>query len=191
MRLIVSGGIGSGKSTVLGRLRELGASVIEADVVGHEVLEPGGEAFDAVARRWPAVVVDGVIDRASLAEVVFQDAAALAELESMTHPAIARRILSGIEHSDAPMIAVELPVGSELLGIGWAKVVVEAPDEVRVARAVARGMEEDDVRNRMRMQPAGEEGRQGAAFVIVNDGTEEDLYAAVDEMWARLTGRQK
>ena len=77
VRLVISGGIGSGKSTVAARLRELGAAVIEADVIGHEVLEVGGAAHDAVAQRWPTVVTDGLIDRSALAEIVFADMAQL------------------------------------------------------------------------------------------------------------------
>ena len=88
LRVIVSGGIGSGKTTVLRLLERLGAVVVEADRIGHEVLEPGGASYDAVATRWPSVVVEGRIERSLLAAIVFSDLEQLALLESLTHPAI-------------------------------------------------------------------------------------------------------
>jgi dephospho-CoA kinase len=186
VRLVVTGGIGSGKSTVAARLRELGAHVIEADLLGHTVLEPGGAAHDSVAARWPSVVFDQVIDRTALAEIVFSDVAQLRELEALTHPAIAAEIKRGIDAAGPGVVVVELPVGSDLVGAGWIRVVVEAPEEVRVARAVERGMGEDDVRRRVAAQAGPEEWRAGADYVIVNDGTRADLETAVDELWGRF-----
>ena len=92
VRIVVVGGIGAGKSTVLARFEELGAMIVETDRIGHDVLEPWGSAFSAVAERWPEVVVDAQIDRSALAAIVFNDADALAELEAISHPAIAREI---------------------------------------------------------------------------------------------------
>ena len=92
--LVLSGGIGSGKSTVGRRLAERGMAVIDADEVGHRVLEPDGAAFDEVAQRWPEVVSEDSIDRTALGRVVFGDAAQLRELEAITHPAIRAEIES-------------------------------------------------------------------------------------------------
>lgn len=186
VKLVISGGIGSGKSVVGARLRELGAVVVEADLVGHEVLEPGGPAYDDVVHEWPQVVRHGAIDRAALAEIVFTDAAALQRLEAITHPAIAEVIRRRVAEATAPVVAVELPVGSDLVGSGWLHLVVEAPEETRVERAVARGMDPADVRRRMAAQPTAEEWREGAQYVILNDGSLADLVAAVDDLWARL-----
>ncbi|NNL69734.1 MAG: dephospho-CoA kinase, partial [Acidimicrobiia bacterium] len=93
-RILLSGGIGAGKSAAARIIAARGYPVIHADKIGHAVLEPEGEAFPAVAARWPEVVVDGMIDRPRLAEIVFDDPAALTELESLTHPAIAARIMN-------------------------------------------------------------------------------------------------
>jgi dephospho-CoA kinase len=188
-RLVISGGIGSGKSTVAARLRELGALVIEADVLGHEVLEPGGAAHDAVGARWPSVVSDGVIDRRALAAIVFTDVDQLRELEAMTHPAIAAEIQSRVAAAGPGVVAVELPIGTDLIGAGWIRVIVEAPEDVRLERAIGRGLDEDDVRNRMAAQPEPESWRTGADFVIINDASKADLVAAADELWRRLTDR--
>jgi dephospho-CoA kinase len=186
LRLVISGGIGSGKSTVASRLRALGAHVIEADLVGHEVLEPGGAAYESVTERWPSVVIGGVIDRGALAEIVFADVGQLRELEALTHPAIAAEIRRRVAGVETGVIAVELPVGSDLVGTGWVRVIVEAPVAVRLARSVARGQGEEDVRNRMDTQPSREEWRSGADYVIANDGTRAELMARVDELWAEL-----
>ena len=185
LHLIVSGGIGSGKSTALARLRDLGAHVIEADAVGHDVLEPGGAAYDAVMQRWPSVVTEGTIDRGALAAIVFADLAKLRLLESMTHPAIAAEIGRRVKQLSGA-VAVELPVGSEMVGAGWIRIVIEAPDDLRLDRAVQRGLTEQDVRNRMASQPKPEEWRERADYLIINDGTRADLLAAVDELWAKL-----
>ena len=186
LRLIISGGLGAGKSTIAARLRELGAFVIEADLIGHEVLEPEGAAYAAVSQRWPASVVDGRIDRGALAAIVFDDQVELRALEEITHPAISEEIRRRVDEADAEVIAVELPVGSDLLGSGWLRIVVEAPLEIRLARAAGRGMTEDEARSRIAAQPSAEEWRSAAAYVMVNDGTLADLMQVVDELWMRL-----
>ncbi len=168
------------------RLRDLGAYVIEADVVGHEVLEQGGAAYQSVAERWPSVLSGGVIDRGALARIVFSDIGQLRELEALTHPAIATEIRRRVAAVGNSVIAVELPIGSDLVGAGWVRVIVEAPVGLRVTRLVARGLDEEDVRNRMHAQPSSEERRSGADYVIVNDGTRAELMRRVDEMWAKL-----
>jgi len=186
IRLVISGGIGSGKSTVAARLRELGAAVIEADVIGHEVLEVGGAAHDAVAQRWPTVVTDGLIDRSALAEIVFADMAQLRDLEAITHPAIAGEISRLVAAARTPIVAVELPIRSGVAGPGWIRVVVEAPEDIRVRRAVARGGVEADVLRRVAAQPSNDEWRAEADHVVINNGTRAELIGAVDALWAQL-----
>lgn len=183
---MVSGGMGSGKSTVCRMMGELGAVVIEADAVGHEVLEPGGAAFAAVANRWPEVVVEGRIDRALLAAVVFADGEALAELERITHPAIGVRIASLVAEAGDRDVVVELPLTVDLLGPEWFRVVVDAAPGVRVRRAEAAGWAAEDVARRMAAQPGREEWLAGADAVLVNDGDLAALRARVEELWRRL-----
>ncbi len=186
--MLLGGGIGSGKSAVAALLRELGATVIDADAAGHEVLEPGGEAFARVAARWPEVVRDGRIDRAALGGVVFADPTQLAALEAITHPAIAARIAAAVAAAGTDVVVVEMPVLARLVGQGWPRVVVDAPDEARVARAVARGMDEDDVQRRMAAQPSREDWLAAADYVVDNSGMREDLRGEVERLWAWLTG---
>ncbi len=185
--MVLSGGIGSGKSTVAELLERRGWKVISADRLGHEVLEPNGEAFDEVARVWPEVVRDGRIDRGALATIVFSDPAQLERLEAITHPAIGRRIAAAaVEAGDRP-VAVEIPIIAEgLVDPSWTRVVVDAPDEVRFARAVVRGGDPDDVRRRMASQPDRETWLRWADEVIDNAGDLTALEEQVDRLVARI-----
>ncbi len=187
MRVILGGGIGSGKSAVAALLRGLGAAVIDADGAGHRVLEPGGEAFDPVAARWPEVVRGGRIDRAALGAIVFADPTQLAELEAITHPAIAARLAAEVAAAGAEVLVVEVPVLASLVGEGWPRVVVDAPGDVRLARSVARGMAAADVRRRMAAQPSRSEWLAAADYVVDNSGSRADLAAEVERLWAWLT----
>ena len=187
VRIAVVGGIGAGKTTVLARLASLGAVIIEADQIGHDVLEPWGSAFAGVAERWPDVVVGAEIDRSALAAVVFEDPDELAALEAISHPAIAREIARRSDDAGSQPVVVELPVAADLVGPGWTHVAVVAPRDVRLERAVARGMSLDDATRRADRQLSDEAWIERADEVIVNDGTLEDLEAKVDALWARLT----
>lgn len=161
-----------------------GAVVVEADRLGHEVIEPGGEAFEEVARRWPAAVRDRRIDRRLLAAIVFDDPAELVALESVTHPYIARRVEGAAAAAgDDAVVVVEMPLTANLMGPGWHRLVVLAPDEVRRARAVARGMDESDVRRRMAAQAPYDVWEASADSVIVNDGDLVELGRCVDRWW--------
>jgi dephospho-CoA kinase len=158
-------------------------TVVEADRIGHAVLEPDGFAYDAVAERWPRVVVDGLIDRRRLASIVFNDGDALAELEEITHPGIIRRIHNLAATADDLVVEVPVPID---LGEEWANVLVTAPRETRRARALARGGAPADVDARMDRQPRRAAWMDWADEVIENDGTIEDLNSQVDALWGRL-----
>lgn len=198
MRIVgLTGGMGAGKSTVAAMLAGRGATVIDVDALGREVLEPGGEAYTAVVARFGPVVVaaDGRIDRAALAGVVFDNPAALADLQAISHPAINRvldRRLDGVEAAVVVLdmaILVESHLGRDLpSGRGYdTVVVVEAPLEVRVARLVsARGVNEADARARIAAQASDEARRAVADHVIVNDGDLAALEAQVDALWRDL-----
>jgi dephospho-CoA kinase len=188
VRIVVVGGIGAGKTTVLRRLERLGAEIIEADRIGHDVLEPWGSAFSAVAERWPQVVDRAAIDRSALAAIVFQDPEELAALEAISHPAIAREIARRSDEAGDRPVVVELPVEADLVGPGWTRVAVVAPLRVRLDRAVARGLDREDATNRADRQLGDDAWIASADEVIVNDGTIEELTAEVDALWQRLTG---
>ena len=186
LRLIVGGGIGSGKSTVLRMLEKLGATVIEADRIGHRLLETDGAAYAEVAARWPDVVEHGLINRKLLANIVFSDPEQLAELEAMTHPYIREAILRQSRAAGSRVVAVELPVGSDLLGPGWIRLVVAAPEGVRIRRTLGRGAEAADVARRVEAQLSDAEWQAQADHVLLNTGTIADLEAAVTALWKQL-----
>lgn len=186
LRVIVSGGIGGGKSTVVQMMGDLGAVVVHADRIGHEVLEPDGPAYAAVADRWPMVLVENRVDRAKLAAIVFSDGEQLELLESLTHPHIKAEILRRVSQAGDQDVVVEIPLTSDLVGGDWTRILVDATDELRLTRAVARGMDPSDVANRMASQADRSEWLEDASFVIENMGTLEDLSAAVADLWAYL-----
>ena len=186
LRLILSGGIGCGKSAVAELLADRGAFAIEADRVGHAVLEPGGEAYLDVTEIWPEVVVDGLIDRRGLGRIVFSDRAELQKLESVTHPAIRSRILSMVAESHVPVVVVELPIPSNLLGEGWLRVIVDCPADERRNRLLARGMAADEIEDRMASQPSRDSWLALADHVIDNSGDLDALRLSVDEFWDQV-----
>lgn len=166
---------------VRGLLAERGIRVIDADAVGHLVLD--AEALPAVAERWPHVVLEGQVDRKLLADVVFADPVELAALESITHPLIFGRIRAELEGFSGPAV-VEMPLlDSEL---GWPLIVVDAPEETRIQRAIARGMKREDVERRISAQPSRGEWLAAADIVVPNDGTRDELEAAVGLLADRL-----
>ena len=190
-RLLLSGGIGAGKSAVGRTLASRGVPVIHTDEIGHSVLEPKGAAFTAVSSRWPQVVVDGLIVRTRLAEIVFADSSALDELEALTHPAIAGRVFTMLEeHSEEHLVVVEIPHLNDLLGDGWLRVAVVAPAETRLARLIQRGMDSTDARARMAAQPSDEEWMEAADFVVDNGGTPEQLETEVDRLMKAVGNAQ-
>ncbi len=190
LRLIVTGGIGSGKSTVVEILAGLGALTIEADRIGHEVLARGGGAFGAVAARWPSVVVDGAIDRSRLASIVFTDGDQLAELESISHPLIAAEIADRVAAAGDRDVVLELPLAGDFAGPGWTRIYVDTSRETRLQRAVARGMSADDAARRIVVQPDRKTWLESADFVLDNNGTIADLEQEVHRVWSIVRERQ-
>jgi dephospho-CoA kinase len=186
----LTGGIGSGKSTVSSLLAAKGAVIVDADEVVREQQRPGTPVFDAMVERFgPSIVAaDGTLDRAAVADIVFADPQALAELNNIVHPAvgaaIARRMeeLSGTDAVvvlDVPLL-VEASRGYPLAGL----IVVDVDPDIAVERLVMqRGMTEEDARSRMSRQASREERRARADVVIDNRGTPSDLARQVDAVW--------
>lgn len=180
-RWLLVGGIGSGKSSVRKLLADHGVRTIDADAVGHSVL--ADEAYRSVAGRWPDVVLEGQIDRKALAAIVFDDPGQLADLESITHPLIFGRIRADLEDFSGVAV-VEMPLlDSEL---GWPRIVVDATDEARIARAIGRGMDRAHVERRMAAQPSRGEWLAAADVVVPNHGTLDELEGTVSELAAHL-----
>jgi len=186
-RALLSGGIGSGKSAAAAVFAGLGAAVISADEAGHRVLEPGGPAEAEVAYRWPEAVVAGRIDRRVLGRIVFSESGLLADLESITHPAIRTLILSEVEaESAAPLVMVEMPLPIDFLGSGWLRVVVDAPEDQRIFRLRLRGMEPEEIAGRMAAQPDRAAWLAMADHIIDNSQDLEHLQIECLGVWLAL-----
>lgn len=197
MTLLVglTGGIGSGKSTVAARFAERGAHVVDADRIAHEVVAPGSDGLAAVVDRFGEDVVtdDGTLDRAALAGIVFSDADARADLNAILHPrigAVTGERIAAIRDADPDGIVVHdiaLLVENDMAGAYAAIVVVVADPEVRVRRlAEHRGMDPDDARARMASQATDEERAAVATHVIRNDDGLDALRARCDQVWEDL-----
>ena len=190
-RVGLTGGIGSGKSTVSARLAEHGATVIDYDQLARDAVELGTPALAAIAERFgpDVIAADGTLDREALAAVVFGDDAARADLEAITHPAIFE--LAVAMESTVPADGVVVHDHPLLIEIGMAGtcdlvVVVDVPEDVQVERLVElRGMSEEDARARLAAQASREERRAAADVVLENTGSIADLEARVDELWAQ------
>lgn len=195
IRVGLTGGIGSGKSTVARLFADRGALVIDADRIAREVVEPGEPALAEIAQRFGAEVTapDGSLDRSALATIVFQDAAALADLNAITHPRIAQRTAELIDTApDDAVVVYDVPLLAENgLVEGWdAVIVVEADRDVRVHRLIERGLDESDIEARMSRQATDEQRRAVADIVIDNSGTLDELRHAVDMAWSQITARE-
>ena len=195
MRVGLTGGIGSGKSTVSALLAERGAIVVDADAIARAIVEPGEPALSEIAEAFGAEVIgpDGALDRARLAALVFGDPDALERLNAITHPRIAQRSAEMIAQAPTDAIVVyDMPLlveqGPDAL-TGWDHIaVVDCPDDVRLGRLVARGMDADDARRRMASQATREERIAVADTVIDNSRDLASLTGQVDSLWDRLRG---
>ncbi|QBF45841.1 dephospho-CoA kinase [Janibacter limosus] len=196
LRIGLTGGIGSGKSTVSRRLTELGAVVIDADLIAREVVEPGEPALEQIRERFGDGVFtsDGALDRPALGRVVFGDPQALADLEGITHPAIWGRTaqrLRAAEQAGTAVAVHDMPllVEKQMAGEYHLVLVVDTDEEERVRRLVElRGMPQDEARSRIAAQATDEQRRAVADVLLDNNGSPDDLVVAVDRLWQeRLT----
>ncbi len=188
----LTGGIGSGKSTVAGLLLAKGALLIDADQIARQVVEPGSPAHARVVERFGDGVVGagGEIARDRLAKRVFADAEALSDLNAIVHPAVAAVIAERLaaEAGGEGVVVLEIPLlvesgGRERYPLDGV-VVVDAPVEVSVRRLVSqRQMACGDARSRVAAQATRAERLAAADYVIVNAGSLEELEAQVDGAW--------
>ena len=194
MRVGLTGGVGSGKSTVSRMLIEHGARGFDADAIAREVVERGTPGFDAVVARFgPSVVTaDGDLDRAALADIVFADDDARRDLNAIVHPLVGARFAEQMASAAPDAIVVyDVPLLVEgNLAAGFdVVVVVETDAELRVERLAQRGMPEPDARARMSAQATDADRRAVAHELIINNGDLAQLQADVDELWKRLEQR--
>lgn len=187
----VTGGIGSGKSTVSQRLQDLGAVIIDADKVAREIVEPGQPALEELDAAFAGVLnEDGTLNRAELARQAFATPEATEKLNSITHPRIRERtnaLFAQAEQAGEDVVVYDMPLlieNGETSRVDHV-LVVDAPDEVRVRRLVeSRGLDESDAKARIKAQIDRDSRLAAADTVMDNGGTVDELLAQVDRFWS-------
>jgi len=186
----LTGGIGSGKSSVADRLVAKGAHLIDADAIARELQAPGGAVMEAMVGHFgPQIVAeDGTLNRQAVADIVFNDKDELEALNKLVHPAINREMRDrrrALADTDATVILdIPLLIESGHANLGGV-IVVDTPVEVAVERLVAhRGFSEEDALARMANQVSREDRLEKADFVVDNSGTLDDLDDQIDRCWA-------
>lgn len=191
----LTGGIGSGKSTVAELLAERGARVIDADRVAHEVYAHGTLGFERILERFGDAVVgsDGEIDRAALGALVFRDKGALADLNAIVHPLVraevAARVADAIADDPDAVVVIEAALMTETGwngGAGRLWAVIAHPEVVKHRLVTMRGMDPAEVQRRMTAQADNATRRRAASRVIENNGSLLDLEAEVQAAWSEL-----
>lgn len=195
----LTGGIAAGKSVAAARLAELGAVVIDADRLAREVVEPDTPALAAIAERFGHGVLDetGALDRPALGGIVFDDPAALRDLNAIVHPAVHDRydalLAEAAVRDPEAIIVYDVPLLAEARAASDFSlvVVVDAPAEVRAERLVSlRGMDRAEALARIGSQAGDEERRALADVVIDSSGTIEHTIEQVDALWERLVAER-
>jgi dephospho-CoA kinase len=192
----LTGGIGSGKSTVSAEFARRGAVVIDADLVVRELQSPGGAVLAAMVEHFGDTILapDGTLNRQAVADIVFNDPEQLKALNAIVHPKVGAEIDGRIEAQrdtdnvvilDVPLLVESKAYETE--GI----IVVDTDPEIAVQRLVEfRGFNADDARARMKLQATREERRAVAAFIVPNDGTQEDLMTHIDDCWTWIQSKR-
>ncbi|MCI6573683.1 MAG: dephospho-CoA kinase [Actinomycetaceae bacterium] len=200
-QIVLTGGIGSGKSAVAQILAHRGASVIDYDELAREVVQLGEPALEEIEQHWGAAVLnaDGTLNRLALADEVFSDPKELAVLNEITHPRVwalaAKRATELMNSNPAGVLVHDLPLidpdsaSAALRDHCDLVLVVEAPEEMRIDRlASTRGMTVEEARARIANQPSDDERRKMADVVIRNDGSLSDLKRRVNKLWDERIG---
>jgi dephospho-CoA kinase len=193
----LTGGIGSGKSTVAGMLADRGAWIVDADAAARSVVEPGSPALAALHERFGDGIIgpDGALDRPALGRLAFVDEQSRKDLEAITHPAINAEFLRRMQEApEGSIVVCDVPLlveSPQAQARGYpVVVVVEAPRALRLERLEARGVPTADAEARMAAQASDEERRAVATHVIDNSGDLAHLEQQVDELWKDLVARR-
>ncbi len=194
LRVGLTGGIASGKSTVGAMLAEMGCVVTDADALVADLYRPGEPGAQAVADLFgPRMLrADGSVDKEALGPAVFADPPSRKRLEQAIHPLVGQRYLEILESAgDGAVVVFEVPLLAETGGRGRydAVVTVEAPAGLRLDRAVERGLDRDQAAARMEAQARSEDRRAAADYVIENSGGLAELRAQVEAVYSALKGR--
>lgn len=188
----VTGGIGSGKSTVASLLAQRGACVIDADAIARQIVEPGSLALTELVDAFGVEILhaDGSLNRGGLAAAAFSNPDGTARLNSIMHPKIAAVAAERLAASDAPVVVYDMPllVETSQRDLVDHVVVVDVPEDVQISRAVGmRGLQEDDVRRRITAQAGRDERIAFADTVIDNSGTPAQTEEQIDRLWRLIT----
>ena len=194
MKVGLTGGIGAGKSTVADLFSQKGAVVIRSDELARQVIEPQTPGFQQVIDRFGKEFVnsEGYIDRAKLAQVVFQDDAALKDLENIVHPLVRSRTNQIIDqHTSETIIVNEIPLLLEkkMESLFDFLVIVISSEKNRLERLSQRGLTTEQATARMSKQVSDDERKAAADFLIVNDGNLDQLEVDVEKIWQTLQER--
>jgi dephospho-CoA kinase len=187
LKVALTGGIGSGKSTVADFLDELGAFVIDSDQLARDVVERGTPGYEAVLAAFgDGILTDGEIDRAKLAEIVFKDAAARATLESIIHPLVRDAAEKMVKSLPADAVVInQIPLLVETDGAKRFDFVitVSADEDIRRRRLIERGMKEYEITKRLAAQVNDAAREAIANSIIRNNGSIDELRQVVEELW--------
>ena len=185
--IALTGGIGAGKSTVAQFFSELGANVVDADHLARVAIERGSEGFDEVVARFgQSILSNGDINRKALAEIVFSDPDSKRDLEDIIHPRVQKLFAQAvIDNEPAGNLIYEIPllVETDAANKFDFVVTVEADEELRIERLLARGMFISDIKARLANQVPSQARIDIADAVIVNDGDEDHLLRQVENLW--------
>ena len=188
----LTGGIGSGKSTVSGLLQARGAVIIDADAIVREVQQPGSPVLAELAQKCGSDVLaeDGSLDRQAVANIVFADPDALKSLNAIVHPAVGREMNQRMiaQRASKNVVILDIPLLTENPREGLqGRIVVDIPVELQVQRLTSfRGFDEADARARISRQATRQERLDKADFVVDNSGGLEDLIPQIDLLWTWL-----
>ena len=194
MKVGLTGGIGAGKSTVADLFSQKGAVVIRSDELARQVIEPQTPGFQQVIDRFGKdfINTEGYIDRAKLAQIVFQDDAALKDLENIVHPLVRSKTNQIIDqHTSETIIVNEIPLLLEkkMESLFDFLVIVISSEKNRLERLSQRGLTAEQASARMSKQVSDDERKAAADFLIVNDGNLDQLEADVEKIWQTLQER--
>ena len=185
--IALTGGIGAGKSTVAQFFSQLGANVVDADHLARVAIERGSEGFDEVVARFgQSILSNGDINRKALAEIVFSDPDSKKDLEDIIHPRVQKLFAQAvIDNEPAGNLIYEIPllVETDAANKFDFVVTVEADEELRIERLLARGMFISDIKARLANQAPSKARIDIADAVIVNDGDEDHLLRQVENLW--------
>jgi len=193
VRVGLTGGIGSGKSTVAAMLARKGAGIVDADDIARRIVEPGSPVLARLAEEFGADIVrdDGSLDRALLASRAFVDERATRHLNEITHPAIRELAEAEISLAEvtSEVVVYEMPllVESGQVSLVDVVVVVDVPESIQIERALSRGMSADDVHRRMERQASRDQRLAAADSVVDNSGSESRTQVQVDGLWTEWT----